>query len=202
MIVKALIKYVFCIRVYLTLFIPYKMIHAYHYLVLKYLIRKKKKGDVNLKLTNADRIEMVRNEGIKISETHIHRVLNESGNHNQCFNPYTLDQLALYIGYSCWNDFLKQNPLPYDDEPLLFHALKKEKQQLILKAVKLHLSNKSETIQEFSNLPITVNITINPSTSEIKLPDGKKRLDMRYIVNEKKKGVLNIEIELNYFFES
>jgi hypothetical protein len=104
------------------------MAHPFHFRLLKYKIRIKMKGDHRALLTCADRLAYRKANGLKLSETYMIRVLCEEGRPPLMLSQHTLDQLVKGIGYSDWNELLRNNPLPEGLPPNI--KTKKSEQRL------------------------------------------------------------------------
>ena len=88
------------------------MVHPFHYRLLKYMIRKKMKGDHRALLSCADRLDYLKEHGLKLSETLIKRILCEDGLPPPSLLQHTLNELVRGVGYRDWNAFIRANPVP------------------------------------------------------------------------------------------
>ena len=87
-------------------------IHPYHLRLMHALIRKKVKGDHRIKLTVADREQLVDTMQLSISKSHIVKVLNEGKRKPVSLSQHTLDQVVRVVDHENWNAFLQTNPVP------------------------------------------------------------------------------------------
>jgi hypothetical protein len=111
-------------------------IQWFHLTLIKALICLKKKGSARLALTYRDRCELVTVDGVKLSESHIQKVLSNSKNAACSFNQNTMDELARYVGYKDWNDFLRKNKIPpqiHLHTGKLYGKLRNEMEELVFK---------------------------------------------------------------------
>jgi|GEM_PF-2167081 len=87
-------------------------IHPYHFRLMRCLIRKKVKGDHRIPLTCADRVALVKDHKLKVSEHYILKVLSEGDSLHQTPSQYVLDDVVRTIDHKNWNEFLRKNPIP------------------------------------------------------------------------------------------
>ncbi|MCG3164832.1 MAG: hypothetical protein POELPBGB_00591 [Bacteroidia bacterium] len=126
-------------------------IHPYHFLLLKYLISQKLKGNYLLPLCNDDCAQIGRPHAIDVSVGYLQKLLKPNCSLPERLAAYTLNQLAMYAGYETWNEYLRQNPVPPDK----YHDLLNPKAaRLLEKIVKQHLEKKlrntAQLVMEFA----------------------------------------------------
>ena len=87
-------------------------VHPYHFGLMRCRIRQKLKGDHRLRLSCADRVALVRDNKLKVSDSYIVKVISEADRRAGNLSQHVLDQLAHAIGHADWNGFLRTNPIP------------------------------------------------------------------------------------------
>jgi hypothetical protein len=117
--------------------------HSYHFRLMRYLVRKKVKGDHRIPLTCADRVELVEEEKLLVSKDLILKVLTESDNPNLNHRQFALNEVVRLIDYKDWNDFLRKNPLP---EAFYCKKRGRKPKNMILDAVEQRLKELTETL--------------------------------------------------------
>ncbi|MCF8463893.1 MAG: hypothetical protein K9G41_03570 [Flavobacteriales bacterium] len=108
---------------------------------MRCLIRKKVKGDHQIPLTCADRVALVKEHKLQVSEHYILKVLSESNNLFQNHSQYILDQVVGIIDYKVWNEFLRKNPIP---EAFYCKKRGRKSKKLLHEAVEQRLKELSE----------------------------------------------------------
>lgn len=114
-------------------------IHPYHFLLLKYKVNEKVKGHYLIPLCNDDCRQIGRPYAIKVSAGYLQKLLKPKCLLPERLAAHTLNELAMYVGYKNWNDFLRQNPVPPDK---FNDLLNPAAAQLLEKIVKQHMEKK------------------------------------------------------------